>query len=66
MRRSKQKKLAWKKAILKAIELGLRKALELIILAFVLGMAYKVFFIAISATTVSAVVVLIFKYLLIE
>ena len=47
MRRSKQKKLAWKKAILKAIELGLRKALELIILAFVLGMAYKVFFIAI-------------------
>jgi len=48
------KKICWKSLFAKAVESGIRKSIELAILALAIGIAYKTVLVAVPAYAVSA------------
>ena len=56
-----QIKIDWKRLLKKAAEDGIKKGIELSIVAVALGMAYKFIFVTVPAVTLAAIAAKLFK-----
>ncbi len=65
-RKKNVKKIKWKSLFIKAIEDALKKSVELIILALLLGIAIKIILMTVPAVTIATIISKIVKIKLFE
>ncbi|MBW2978272.1 hypothetical protein KY331_05485 [Candidatus Woesearchaeota archaeon] len=56
MARKKHHKIEWKRLLSKALEDGIKKAIELILIALIVGASIKLILVAVPAVTLGAVI----------
>ena len=66
MKKPKAKKIDWNRLLRKAVEDGIKKAIEVLILAIIAGVALKLIIAAVPAVALGAVVAKIVKVKLLD
>lgn len=62
----KEKKISWKRLLVKASEDAIKKAVELTVLALILGTAVKVILVAVPAISLGSILAKLFKLVCLE